>query len=333
LAAAVVPPALFVYGVLAVARDYAEAKAARRRAAVRTRARAPQARSDDRTRARPASHPHPAVDLKRALPVAPEPGDDRTPNSGRRRKRLAIVLIVVGAVLGAYAAAVVLWRDPVTDVYARWKQAQAEEALGATFAEFDDVLAPTAIGSNGGALAADPNAFAVEGSAAVAEAAEKMMARVRLGQPIGRIAIPRIGVKAVFIHGTRWGPDLSRGPGHYKETELPGVGRTAAIAAHRTTFGAWFRNIDDLRSGNRITLSLPYATFDYKVFMHKIVDDEDWSIIEDRGFDALVLSACHPLYSAKQRWVVFARLTTVKPRGGEPYAVTSDGRPVALGSA
>ena len=32
------------------------------------------------------------------------------------------------------------------------------------------------------------------------------------------------------------------------------------------------------------------------------------------GYDRLVLSACHPLYSAAKRIVVFARLVATKPR-------------------
>jgi sortase A len=93
-----------------------------------------------------------------------------------------------------------------------------------------------------------------------------------------------------------------------------------AIAGHRTTFGAPFRDIDDLRRGDPITVELPYATFRYRVFEHEIVDSDDWSIIRDRGFDTLVLSACHPLYSAEQRWIVYARLVQVDPAGGTPYA-------------
>ena len=94
-----------------------------------------------------------------------------------------------------------------------------------------------------------------------------------------------------------------------------------AIAGHRTTFGAPFRHIDDLRRGDPITVALPYATFHYRVFAHEIVQSDDWSIIRDRGFDTLVLSACHPLYSAEKRWVVYARLVQVDPAGGTPYAV------------
>jgi len=56
-------------------------------------------------------------------------------------------------------------------------------------------------------------------------------------------------------------------------------------------------------------------TFTYRVLTHKIVDNGDWSIMKKVGFDELVLSACHPLYSASQRYVVFARLANVKLAG------------------
>jgi sortase A len=112
-----------------------------------------------------------------------------------------------------------------------------------------------------------------------------------------------LGVNVVFVHGTGWGADLSRGPGRYTETELPGLG---AIAGHRTTFGAWFGDIDSLKAGDSIVLRLPYATFHSRVYGHKIVPNGALRIIRDRGFESLVLSACHPLYSAAQRWIVYA---------------------------
>ena len=38
------------------------------------------------------------------------------------RRRLGMTLIVVGAIAIAYGAAVLLWRDPVTDLYTRYEQ-------------------------------------------------------------------------------------------------------------------------------------------------------------------------------------------------------------------
>jgi sortase A len=169
--------------------------------------------------------------------------------------------------------------------------------------------------------------------AVVAANARRLQRRLRLGQPLGRIEIPKLGIEAVFVHGTRWAQDLSRGPGHYKETEVPGLGKTAAIAAHRTTFGAWFRHIDELARGDVIRLRLPYGTFRYRVFAYEVVESDDWSIIRDRGFDTLVLSACHPLYSAEQRWIVYARLDRVRPVDGPSYRLTRDNALVIEGRA
>jgi sortase A len=220
--------------------------------------------------------------------------------------------MAAGVLLTAYAAVVVLWRDPVTDLYYRWQQNRLDDALASTFAEFQEAEADFASQRAGAAKAVDE----ATARSQLFTSAKRFDRRLKLGQPLGRIIVPRLGLNKVFVHGTRWAEDLSRGPGHYKETGIPAVGKTVAIAGHRTTFGAPFRYINKLRDGDRITLQLPYGTFTYLVFKDKIVDNSDWSIIKPLGFDALVLSACHPLYSAAQRWVVFARLTTVETING-----------------
>ena len=157
----------------------------------------------------------------------------------------------------------------------------------------------------------------------VAEAAADFQRRLRDGKPLGRIVIRRMGIRVIFVQGTSWARDLSKGPGHYRQTSMPGLGKTTAIAGHRTTFGAPFRKIDRLRRGDGIALELPYGTFRYRVVSHKVVESNDWSIIRERGFDQLVLSACHPLYSASHRWVVFARLAQVTPSAGRSYALAA----------
>src|SRR5207248_9478053 len=68
---------------------------------------------------------------------------------------------------------------------------------------------------------------------------------------LGRIAIHRIGIDVVFVQGTG-GSSLDLGPGHYTQTSLPGEGGTVGIAGHRTTYGACFRHIADLRRATGI---------------------------------------------------------------------------------
>ena len=65
--------------------------------------------------------------------------------------------------------------------------------------------------------------------------------------------------------------DLRRGPGHYPDTPLPGQRGTVAIAGHRTTYGAPFHDVDDLRRGDAIVLSMPYGRFTYRVQRTRIV--------------------------------------------------------------
>lgn len=217
----------------------------------------------------------------------------------RGLRRFGTALVLAGLVVVAYALATLLWRDPVTDLYQRWQQQQLASELDRIIAEYH------ATDALDGAAGSEPEA--------IATAARRFERGLELGAPLGRIVVPRLGLSAVFVHGTRWRADLTKGPGHYAESSLPGLGKTAAIAGHRTTFGGPFRRIDRLRRGDQITLRLPYGTFQYRVFAHEIVANDDWRIIRPRGFDTLVLSACHPLYSAKQRWVVFARLVEAGP--------------------
>jgi sortase A len=224
-----------------------------------------------------------------------------------KTRRLGTILIVGGLLVLAYAAAVLFWRDPLTDLYNRYQQNRLESQLEQVFAGYEP-LPRRAVG------AADP-------AAALQAEARRFERALEQGQALGRIEVPKLGVSSVFVHGTRWGADLSRGPGHYERTTLPGLGKTVGIAGHRTTFGAPFRKIDRLRRGDEILLELPYGTFRYEVVAHEIVDSDDWSVIRGRGYDAVMLSACHPLYSAKQRWIVYGRLTDVKPAAGEAYVV------------
>jgi sortase A len=275
----------------------------------------------------------------------------------RFRRRFGTVLIVLGVTALGYGATVYLWHDPVTDLYARWKQHQLSSQLEESFADYrasaglpadlepaeagdsaqpNEAAAPAVPTESEQSAPAETEANAANVAAleaATLRAAETFYAGLEEGQPLGRITIPKLGVDPIFVNGTRWGADLSRGPGRYPETFVPGMGKLTAIAGHRTTFGAWFRKIDKLTEGDEIRLDLPYGTFHYRVTSHEIVDDEDWSVIRQRGFDTLVLSACHPLYSASQRWIVYARLVEVDLPGGASYALPAAGEQQVAASA
>ena len=52
---------------------------------------------------------------------------------------------------------------------------------------------------------------------------------------------------------------------------------------------------------------MPYANFAYRVQKTRVVDDSAVDIIHEVGYERLVLTACHPLYSAAQRIAAFAQ--------------------------
>ena len=118
----------------------------------------------------------------------------------------------------------------------------------------------------------------------------------------------------MFVEGTGAG-DLRKGPGHYPATPLPGQRGTVAIAGHRTTYGAPFHDIDDLDAGDRIEVEMPYGLFHYRVERTRIVEPTATWVTRRVDHDQLVLSACHPLYSAAKRIIVFARLVRAEARG------------------
>src|SRR5207253_10140358 len=97
---------------------------------------------------------------------------------------------------------------------------------------------------------------------------------LKVGQALGRIRVPRLGLNMVVVTGTDES-SLEKGPGWYTGTRLPGEGQLVYIAGHRTTYLAPFAHIDSLRRGDSVTLELPYATFVYRVTGHKVVRSDD----------------------------------------------------------
>jgi sortase A len=215
---------------------------------------------------------------------------------------LAVALITAGVVVLADVGATLLWQEPVSSLYASVRQHNAESALSDLERHFP---AP-----------ADRRAVRdIRNKERKVKVLARRFAReVSDGQAIGRIVVPSIGLNIVVIQGTSTS-DLTQGPGHYPSTPFPGLPGTAAIAGHRTTYLAPFRHLDSLHGGNRVELQMPYATLDYRVQRTKVVQPTDLGILRPRGYQRLVLTACHPLYSAAERIVAFARLDRIRSVG------------------
>ncbi len=130
---------------------------------------------------------------------------------------------------------------------------------------------------------------------------------VSQGRAVAHLSIPAIGLDKTVVEGVSLG-DLKKGPGHYPETPLPGQAGNAAIAGHRTTYGAPFNRVDELVPGDEVFVETVQGRFRYVVHEQRIVEPTAVEILHDQDDDRLTLTACHPRYSAAQRIVVIALL-------------------------
>jgi sortase A len=210
-------------------------------------------------------------------------------------RQLSTILILAGLLLLADVGLTLAWQEPVSKLYADWRQDALADDL-------EDLNRPQLRPAEVKAL--DRLPLDSERAAFLARALKR---RTEVGDPIGRIRIPEIGVNKVVVEGTDGG-SLRKGPGHYPETPFPGIHGTVAIAGHRTTYGAPFNELDKLEQGDEILVEMPYGRFVYEVERQQIVEPTATWVTRRVNHDRLVLTACHPKYSAAERIVIFARL-------------------------
>jgi sortase A len=227
-------------------------------------------------------------------------GGDRKRPRRRIARGLSTLLILAGLLLLGDVVATLVWQEPVTALVGLIERSDTDT-------RYLSYRTMPLTAAQHGALAGLGGA-----QKRVAYLAREEQRSVPNGAAVGRLEIAKLGVIYDVVQGTTSG-DLERGPGHYASTAFPGEGGTVAIAGHRTTYLAPFRNLNELRRGDRIVLQMPYGTFTYLVQGQRIVSPDAWWITRNVGYDRLVLSACNPLYSASQRIAVFARLVRVHP--------------------
>jgi sortase A len=225
----------------------------------------------------------------------------------RRFARLfGVFLSIIGLLALVWVFVVWRWQDPITSLYTTWEQHKLAQQLQHEFA-------------------IDPGPKVARGESRSAEAksieraAERFRQTATVGQAIGRIIIPRLGLNMVLVNGTDEA-SLRRGPGRDLRTYMPGQDRLVYVAGHRTTFLAPFSHIDAIRSGDPIRLEMPYGTFLYRAVRHIIVPATDLAVLRSPRHELLALQACHPRFFATHRYIVYARLIAVDSRGGRPLS-------------
>ena len=214
-------------------------------------------------------------------------------------RTLGTLLIVVGLGTLVWAFAVWRWEDPFTSLYTAYEQRGLSSGLDERFASYTPAVEQ--------AETLDPADLAGE--------ARRYRSETETGEGIGRIDVPRLGMRMVLVYGTD-AETLKRGPGLDPRTFFPGQDRLVYVAGHRTTYSAPFSDIDSLRNGDLIHVEMPYCTFTYTVTGSRIVAGDDLSVLTSKRFEQIALQACHPRFFASHRWITYGRLTNVEsPRG------------------
>lgn len=124
---------------------------------------------------------------------------------------------------------------------------------------------------------------------------------------VAHLVIPKISVDKIVVEGVELA-DLQKGPGHYPGTPLPGEPGNAAIAGHRTTFGAPFYRLNELNPGDDIFVTTQAGSFRYQVINTMVVSPSDVSVLAPSTENHLTLTTCNPRFSAAQRLIVVSKL-------------------------
>lgn len=239
--------------------------------------------------------------------------------TGRRTVReLGLALITAGVIVLLFV------------VYQLWGTGFAERhhqsALAKQFrAEIQQAVSPPAAGGVG--TATDPATVTAPRSTPVPVVA------VPPGGALAHLVIPRIGLDKYVVEGVS-DTDLQKGPGHYPGTAYPGQVGNVGIAGHRTTYGAPFYNLNELKAGDPIYLTTASdAHYTYDVTSQEVVSPSDVAVLNPTpGVAKLTLTTCNPPLSATSRLIVVAELARgTKPAPATPvtHVATPTASPVA----
>jgi LPXTG-site transpeptidase (sortase) family protein len=87
---------------------------------------------------------------------------------------------------------------------------------------------------------------------------------VGLGSPVAVLHIPSIKLREVVFQGTTSGV-LAKGPGHLRNTPLPGQPGASTIMGRQWGYGSPFQHLDELRPGDPVTVTTGQGQQQYRV--------------------------------------------------------------------
>ncbi|GAA0034079.1 class E sortase [Brevibacterium metallidurans] len=164
----------------------------------------------------------------------------------------------------------------------------------------------------------------------VAEPVEKNTA-------FGIFYIPRFGddYYRTLAEGVDLEPVLNRmGVGRYPNSAMPGEVGNFSVAGHRVTYGKPFNQIAKLQPGDEIVVQTKDGFYTYTFRNFDIILPDAVEVLapvpdqpEYKGKDRiLTLTACNPMFSARERYIAYAELTEWRPAADGPPEAIKDSK-------
>jgi len=235
---------------------------------------------------------------------------------------LGELLVTAGAVLLLFTAWQLWWTDVVADrEQAATTASLSADWLGAGSASRSD-------GAGGAPVPAEPPDLPAPAG----------------GEAFAVVHVPRFGPDwqpRPVVEGTSTA-DLEAGVGHYPGTALPGEVGNVALAGHRNTYGRPFHEIAELRPGDAVVLETAEGWFVYRTTTAEVVPPSQVDVVAPvpgRPGDVpverlLTMTACHPIASARERYVQHAAFDRFVPRAaGAPAELALPAAPAGAGAA
>ncbi len=151
------------------------------------------------------------------------------------------------------------------------------------------------------------------------------------GEAFALLYVPRFGPEYVrtIAEGVNIETVLNSrrlGVGRYLESDQLGSYGNFALAAHRTTFGAPFGDIGELRIGDQIYVEVPEGWHAYEFRNLEYVWETDVKVLnsfpklqeEVPGARVITLTSCHPKFTVAERVIAYGLYSGWYPRDGGP---------------
>jgi sortase A len=262
--------------------------------------------------------------VRDAARSGPPAGAPAPPAHGRVRRRGGVVGSVVGFVgellitAGVFLGLFVVWQLWWTDV-------QADRVHTEVMAAQDWPDPPVVQADDGPAVASEHRGE------------PPVLDEPPLEDVFARFYVPAWGADYVepIAQGVDKASVLDRlGIGHYPGTAMPGGLGNFALAGHRTTYGKPFHRVAELEAGDALVVRTKDTWYVYRMTEHLIVWPNQVEVVSpvpglmpgepipELTQRFITLTACHPMYSAAQRYIIHGEL--------DYWAPVSEGTPAEL---